>query len=353
MSKTLYIKQFYNITTPTIFCVGANGQKTYWLNRKEFPYGSAQWAKRNILEAFQMYLGENSERFFLQSETDMKKEQTSYNQKLAYRTPELEYAVNVLGGYFVAKSKAKGKKDIGDNNKQFKKEAEFQVSAFSPVGDNCEVIKDLVTIGSGREYEHSILHNGKEYSWTEFKNEFPEISEKYGMPPNQKFVGETKRAVGVFEHWVAIPLDTFLRVNKEDVYSTSYEKAIENGWVENEHNGRLYITPPKEVAEQWIDALSKAIMNWRGLANQSINFNPMNRVATIIGDDAMEINNRIVEVDGKFMVGENGVNTGLYLSPNFINLAQNGGELIDIMNSASHIYAEQKINEVLKNALIG
>jgi hypothetical protein len=303
MSETLYIRQIFDINKPTIFCVGSNGQKRYWTEvdgvRKEVPYGSAQWVKRNILQKFsdELPVGVH-EKFTLISATSKSKNsdgQISYNQDLAYRNADVTKAVNAMGGYFIARSKESNKNgDEVVEEAKFIREAMFQTSAYSALHESlASIVNDQVTIGGGRNYEHIIKHNGEEYTWDEFQEKFSEIVAKRGKPLNNKFIGDIKLAKGVFENWVAVPVNTFMRVNRDELPTESWNVCLEAGWLLGTYNGRSFIMPPMETAHQWIHAFANAVVSWKGLKNQSRAFSENARVAYLFMNNAYELKNSV------------------------------------------------------------
>jgi hypothetical protein len=111
--------------------------------------------------------------------------------------------------------------------------------------------------------------------------------------PNRAFIQDQMRATGLFVYDVAIDLRTLFCVStnklEPELSSEGEQKLRDQGWIEGENIFGKCLICPEEKRKEIIEALAKALINWRITSNQARTFSLMETLAIAISDNANQI----------------------------------------------------------------
>lgn len=88
---------------------------------------------------------------------------------------------------------------------------------------------------------------------------------------SRKWIPDNKRATGLFVADIAIDLRRLFSVTtnsfEPEMSDETITKLKSEGWVESKNVFGLCLVAPKELGDEWIKGLAKAIINWRITSN--------------------------------------------------------------------------------------
>lgn len=269
----------------TVFTV-ADGQKRYWDEQFQrwVAYSSGQQIKRSILEEVLRILGKEPVpvTFYFEAPKLKEKEVT---------TPaDPNYVDQLLGGWMVAQS--------GGGGRTIKRRSPLSISALRPLHPLVSGItsENLSFDRSDRPDLHKVIvkdSNGNELN----EEQISELLSGSDRSLRRKWIQDNKRTSGLFIYDVAVDLRTLFCISKNKLEPELSEEMIEqlksNGWKESKNVFGDCLVAGQNKREEIINALSKALLNWRITTNQSRTFSPMEMLAVAISDNANKIGSAI------------------------------------------------------------
>lgn len=340
--RYLYLRTLKNVDF-TVFCVDKD-QKTYF--NKEFgvylPYSSGQQTKRSVLES-------------ILDELDLTKcpvtlkygiENLKIKQKEVIQPCDPTYFDQLIGGFMSAPEKDEKKKskkrktidveseteEVNDNELEsddavYKRRSPFSISALTPIHPLLATVfnEKVIFDRSENVLDNVVLKNSKGIAMSiDEIEEF--LDENNKRISKRKFVGEKKRANGLFKNDIVIDLNRLFRVpildNDKEISSTTQQKLLDNGWIVIENNLGKWLELPKEKHDEAAESIARGIVNWRITSNQSRTLDFMSTLSIAISNNAHEISSAIradlvdFDLDGKervkLVIDEYYPNTKIY-----------------------------------------
>ncbi len=279
MSNTIYIRTLKR-AEHTVFCV-SDGQKYYYdaqFNRR-IPFSSGQQVKRSIIDAISDHLNVMpSPTTFLFDVTKQKE----LKEGEVYGTCDPSYPDQLFGGWMKA---AKGGKD-----RTLKRRSPLSISAMRGLHpllaglDNDNASFDR----SDRPNNIVIVRDPDGNKLSE--DEIVQFLEGKDRSLSRKWLPNQSRASGLFVSDIAIDLRRLFCVSlnsfEPEMADETIEKLKNDGWIESNNVFGPCLVAPKEIREEWAEALAKAIINWKITSNQSRTFSLMDTLAISISDNA-------------------------------------------------------------------
>jgi hypothetical protein len=107
---------------------------------------------------------------------------------------------------------------------------------------------------------------------------------------SRKWIPDNKRATGLFISDFAIDLRRLFSVSlnnfEPEMSESTIAKLIDEGWIESENVFGKCLVAPKELRNEWIKGLAKAIIDWKITSNQARTFSLMDTLAISVSDNA-------------------------------------------------------------------
>src|SRR5690625_3325180 len=267
-TNTIYIRTLKR-AEHTVFNV-SDGQKFYYDNQfgRRIPFSSGQQVKRSIVDSICETLNiVPSPTTFLFDVTKQKE----LKEGEVYATCDPTYVDQLFGGWMKA---AKGGKE-----RTLKRRSPLSISAMRGLHpllagldtDNASFDR------SDRPNNKVIVRglDGEELS----EEQIIEFLEGKDRSLSRKWIPDQKRATGLFVMDIAIDLRRLFCVStnsyEPEMSDETIEKLKEEGWIESKNVFGDCLVAPKELREEWIKGLAKAIVNWRITSNQSRTFSLM------------------------------------------------------------------------------
>jgi len=277
-TNTIYIRTLKR-AEHTVFNV-SDGQKFYYDNQfgRRIPFSSGQQVKRSIVDSICETLNiVPSPTTFLFDVTKQKE----LKEGEVYATCDPTYVDQLFGGWMKA---AKGGKE-----RTLKRRSPLSISAMRGLHpllagldtDNASFDR------SDRPNNKVIVRglDGEELS----EEQIIEFLEGKDRSLSRKWIPDQKRATGLFVMDIAIDLRRLFCVStnsyEPEMSDETIEKLKEEGWIESKNVFGDCLVAPKELREEWIKGLAKAIVNWRITSNQSRTFSLMDTLAMSISDN--------------------------------------------------------------------
>ncbi|MCO6472125.1 MAG: hypothetical protein PHW27_08650 [Melioribacteraceae bacterium] len=276
----LYIRGLRHVDH-TVFAV-ADGQKRYWddIFQRWIAYSSGQQIKRSVLEETLRLLGKEPApvTFYFEAPKLKEKEVT---------TPaDPNYVDQLLGGWMIAQS--------GGGGRTIKRRSPLSISALRPLHPLIGGVhsENLSFDRSDRPDLHKVIvkdSSGHVLS----EEEITDLLAGSDRSLRRKWIQDNKRTSGLFVFDVAIDLRTLFSVSlnklEPELSDETIESLKEAEWKESKNTFGPCLIAPQDYRESVIDALSKALLNWRITTNQSRTFSPMEVLAVALSDNANKI----------------------------------------------------------------
>lgn len=277
--NTIYIRTLKR-AEHTVFCV-SDGQKFYYdsqFNRR-IPFSSGQQIKRSLIDSLCEVINQTpSPTTFLFDVTKQKE----LKEGEVYGTCDPTYADQLFGGWMKA---AKGGKD-----RTLKRRSPLSISAMRALHpllagtysenasfDRSERPNNLVIVRDA---------DGKQLS----EDQIVEFLEGKDRSLSRKWIPDNKRATGLFVADIAIDLRRLFSVTtnsfEPEMSDETIAKLKGEGWIESKNVFGPCLVAPKELRDEWIIGLAKAIINWKITSNQARTFSLMDTLAISISDNA-------------------------------------------------------------------
>lgn len=267
----------------TVFTV-ADGQKSYKDEQfqKWVAYSSGQHVKRSILEEVLRILGKEPVpvTFYFEAPKLKEKEVT---------TPaDPNYIDQLLGGWMIAQS--------GGGNRTIKRRSPLSISALRPLHPLLSYInyEQISFDRSDRPDIHKVVvkdTEGKELT----EEQISELLSGSDRSLRRKWIPEdrNRRATGLFIYDVAIDLRTLFCISTNQQEPELSLEMIEglknNGWTESKNVFGNCLLANHEKRNETINALSKALLDWRIMTNQSRTFSLMETLVIAVSDNANKV----------------------------------------------------------------
>lgn len=277
--NTIYIRTLKR-AEHTVFCV-SDGQKYYYdsqFNRR-IPFSSGQQIKRSMIDSLCEAINQiPSPTTFLFDVTKQKE----LKEGEVYGTCDPTYADQLFGGWMKA---AKGGKD-----RTLKRRSPLSISAMRALhpllagtySENASFDR------SERPNNRVIVRDEKGVELTE--NQIVAFLEGKDRSLSRKWIPDNKRATGLFIADIAIDLRRLFSVNinsfEPEMADSTIEKLKNEGWVKSNNVFGPCLVAPKELRDEWIKGLAKAIIDWKITSNQARTFSLMDTLAISISDNA-------------------------------------------------------------------
>lgn len=338
----LYIRGLRHVDH-TVFAV-ADGQKRYWDDnfQRWIAYSSGQQIKRSILEETLRLLGKEPApvTFYFEAPKLKEKEVT---------TPaDPNYVDQLLGGWMIAQS--------GGGGRTIKRRSPLSISALRPLHPLTGGVhsENLSFDRSDRPDLHKVIvkdSSGHVLS----EEEITDLLADSDRSLRRKWIQDNKRTSGLFVFDVAIDLRTLFSVSlnklEPELSDETIELLKEAGWKESKNTFGPCLIAPQDYRESVIEALSKALLNWRITTNQSRTFSPMEVLAVALSDNANKIATAIraklsedTEKQRAIPVIDDTVGADLFISPSA------EGYIPGVNGDTKALEeAENKIKELLTN----
>ncbi len=271
----------------TVFCVD-KGQKKYWDAQFQqwVPYSSGQQVKRSILTNIVDQLNINPSPTTFVFEISSKNE-LGEGEVLSICDPR--YPDQLLGGWMRAVS--------GGEQRTIKRRSPLSISAMRPLHPTLAgYTTENITFDRS---DRAGIHKVKVYKQIDKKrvevpeDELKKFLEGTDRSLTRKWIPDNARTSGLFVYDVAIDLRTLFCVSTNPFEPELDEKTIrklkDEGWKESENVFGPCLVCPKEVRDEIIPALAKALLNWRITSNQSRTFSLMETLAVAISENANKI----------------------------------------------------------------
>ncbi|RYU92868.1 CRISPR-associated protein Cas7 [Emticicia agri] len=276
---TIYIRTLKR-AEHTVFCV-SDGQKYYYdsqFNRR-IPFSSGQQIKRSLVDSLCDAINQTpSPTTFLFDVTKQKE----LKEGEVYATCDPTYADQLFGGWMKA---AKGGKD-----RTLKRRSPLSISAM-------RALHPLLagTYSENASFDRSDRPNNQVIVRDEQGNQLSEddiisFLEGKDRSLSRKWIPDNRRATGLFVSDMAIDLRRLFSVTinsfEPEMSESTIEKLKNEGWIESENVFGKCLVAPKNLREEWIKGLAKAIINWKITSNQARTFSLMDTLALSISDNA-------------------------------------------------------------------
>lgn len=277
--NTIYIRTLKR-ADHTVFNV-SDGQKYYYdtqFNRR-IPFSSGQQVKRSLIDSLCEAISQiPSPTTFLFDVTKQKE----LKEGEVYGTCDPTYADQLFGGWMKA---AKGGKD-----RTLKRRSPLSISAMRALHPFLAGMDS-----ENASFDRSDRPNNKVIVRDENGNQLNEeeivaFLEGKDRSLSRKWIPDNRRATGLFVFDIAIDLRRLFSVSinsfEPEMAEPTIEKLRSEDWVESENVFGKCLVAPKDLRDEWIPGLAKAIINWRITSNQSRTFSLMDTLALSISDNA-------------------------------------------------------------------
>ncbi len=279
---TIYIRTLKR-AEHTVFCV-QDGQKTYYDPQfgRRIPFSSGQQVKRSILDSLNRVLKTpGSATTFLWDVTKNKE----LKEGEVYGTCSPEDADQLFGGWMRA---AKGGKE-----RTLKRRSPLSISAMRALHPLLASIdrEDISFDRSDRSNNEIIVRdtNGNVLS----DEDVITYLEGKDRSLRRKWIPDNRRATGLFVQDIAIDLRRLFSVTlnpfEPEISEATEEELRENGWLPSENVFGPCLVAPKEIRDQWIEALAEALIGWQITSNQARTFSLMETLAVAISDKPQNV----------------------------------------------------------------
>ncbi|KGN97701.1 CRISPR-associated protein Cas7/Cst2/DevR, subtype I-B/TNEAP [Porphyromonas gingivicanis] len=308
MNYTIYIRTLKR-AEHTVFCVTKKDktttQKFYYDSQfnRSIPFSSGQQVKRSILEAVCEYLNTAPSPITFISQIAKKK----LKEAEVYATCDPTYVDQLFGGWMKAEKKQQDakankrskKKDPEDDDNQeddnnkgkvLKRRSPLSISAMRGLHPLLAGLssEDISFDRSDRPNTEVIIRD-EDGSILKDK-ELSDFLEGNDRSLSRKWIQDNSRATGLFVSDIAIDLRRLFCVSvnqfEPEMSNETIKKLQAEGWIASKNVFGDCLVAPKALREAWIEALAKAIVNWRITSNQSRTFSLMDTLAISIGDNA-------------------------------------------------------------------
>lgn len=277
--NTIYIRTLKR-AEHTVFCV-ADGQKFYYDNQfgRRIPFSSGQQVKRSIIDSICEELNVTpSPTTFLFDVTKQKE----LKEGEVYATCDPTYVDQLFGGWMKA---AKGGKE-----RTLKRRSPLSISAMRGLHPLLAGLDtDSASFDRSDRPNNKVIVRGPDGEQLS-DEEIVAFLEGKDRSLSRKWIPDQRRVNGLFVMDVAIDLRRLFCVSTDsfepEMSDETIEKLKENGWVESKNIFGDCLVAPKQLREEWIKGLAKAIINWRITSNQSRTFSLMDTLAISISDNA-------------------------------------------------------------------
>lgn len=257
-------------------------QKKYFdpVFRVNVPYSSGQQVKRQIIESLLSILNKDPApvTFYFDAPKLEEGEVT---------TPaDPNYVDQLIGGWMVSLK--------GGETRTLKRRSPLSISALHPLHPLLSGINnEIITFDrSDRPHIHKVIvRNDKGEILSE--EEINKLLADSDRSLSRKWIPDRTRASGLFVYDIAIDLRTLFCVStnklEPEITPATEENLRNQGWIETKNSFGKCLLAPKEIRDQIIKALAKALINWRITSNQSRTFSLMETIALAISDNANKI----------------------------------------------------------------
>lgn len=277
--NTIYIRTLKR-AEHTVFCV-ADGQKFYYDNQfgRRIPFSSGQQVKRSIIDSICEELNVTpSPTTFLFDVTKQKE----LKEGEVYATCDPTYIDQLFGGWMKA---AKGGKE-----RTLKRRSPLSISAMRGLHPLLAGIDtDSASFDRSDRPNNKVIVRGPDGEQFSDEEVVAFLAGK-DRSLSRKWIPDQRRVNGLFVMDVAIDLRRLFCVSTDsfepEMSNETIEKLKENGWVESKNIFGDCLVAPKQLREEWIKGLAKAIINWRITSNQSRTFSLMDTLAISISNNA-------------------------------------------------------------------
>jgi len=265
----------------TVFVV-SDGQKKYFdpVFRVNVPYSSGQQVKRQIIESLLRIL--NREPAPVTFYFDAPKLQ----EREVITPADPNYIDQLIGGWMVSLK--------GGETKTLKRRSPLSISALHPLHPLLSGLNnESITFDrSDRPHIHKVIvrnENGEILS----EEEINKLLAGSDRSLSRKWIPDNTRATGLFVYDIAIDLRTLFCVStnklEPEITPATEENLRNQGWIETKNSFGKCLLAPETIRDQIINALAKALINWRITSNQSRTFSLMENIAIAISDNANKI----------------------------------------------------------------
>lgn len=278
-TNTIYIRTLKR-AEHTVFCV-ADGQKFYYDNQfgRRIPFSSGQQVKRSIIDSICETLNVvPSPTTFLFDVTKQKE----LKEGEVYATCDPGYVDQLFGGWMKA---AKGGKE-----RTLKRRSPLSISAMRALHPLLAGLDtDNASFDRSDRPNNKVIVRGPDGEQLS-EEEIVTFLEGKDRSLSRKWISDQKRVNGLFVMDIAIDLRRLFCVRTDsfepEMSDKTIEKLKEEGWIESKNVFGNCLVAPKELREEWIKGLAKAIVNWRITSNQSRTFSLMDTLAISISNNA-------------------------------------------------------------------
>lgn len=280
--NTIYIRTLKK-AEHTVFCV-QDGQKTYYDPQfgRRVPYSSGQQVKRSMLDALNSTLNTmGSPTTFLWDVTKKKE----LKEGEVFGTCDPSYADQLFGGWMKAAK--------GGGERTLKRRSPLSISAMRALHPLLAgTDKENISFDrSDRSNNEIIVRDSKGNILSD--EDVATLLEGKDRSLRRKWIPDNRRASGLFVHDVAIDLRRLFSVTlnefEPEISSDMEEELRESDWPESENVFGPCLVAPQELRNQWIEALSDAIINWHITSNQARTFSLMETLAVAISDNPQKV----------------------------------------------------------------
>ena len=336
--NTIYIRTLKR-AEHTVFCV-ADGQKYYYdtqFNRR-IPFSSGQQIKRSVIDSLCEAINQTpSPTTFL---FDINK-QKELKEGEVYGTCDPSYADQLFGGWMKASK--------GGGERTLKRRSPLSISAMRALHPLLAGLEKEPASFDRSERPNNIVIVRDENDNQITEEEVFKILDGKDRSLSRKWLNASDRASGLFAMDIAIDLRRLFSVStntfEPEMSDNTIEKLIKEGWVESINVFGPCLVAPKNLREEWIKGLAKAIISWRITSNQSRTFSLMDTLAISASDNANliagSIRAKLSEEDSKKadpIIDENLKGVKTYITLQAGGFIQTKGETADALQKA-----EQKL----------
>ncbi len=270
----------------TVFAVN-DGQKYYYDTQfnRNMAYSGGQQVKRSIMEALDLPFAAITFNW----EIDKK---GKAGMKEPHSPCDPTFTDQLIGGYMKAQS----------DSYTVKRRSPLSISAMRPLHPllgGLERETEPVVFDRANKPEAHIVkvstldENGKRVEIPQEELDEWLVNNNRNLAPKYYNGNGQTRASGLFVYDIAIDLRTLFCVStnklEPELFPEMEKKLKDAGWVDGENIFGKCLICPKEKREEIIQALAKALINWRITSNQARTFSLMETVAVAISDNANQI----------------------------------------------------------------
>ncbi len=284
--NTIYIRTLKR-AEHTVFCV-ADGQKYYYdsqFNRR-IPFSSGQQIKRSLIDSLCEAINQTPSPTTFLFDVNKQKE---LKEGEVFGTCDPTYADQLFGGWMKASK--------GGTERTLKRRSPLSISAMRalhPLLAGLE--KEAGSFDrSERPNNKVIVRDEKGNQLTQ--EEIVTLLDGKDRSLSRKWLNASDRVAGLFVADFAIDLRRLFSVStnsfEPEMSDTTIKKLKNEGWIEAVNVFGPCLVAPKELRDEWIKGLAKAIIDWRITSNQSRTFSLMDTLAIAISDNANLISGSI------------------------------------------------------------